>query len=103
VTIKESKSVISPLCPLGCAVIAARLASYIHGRTSLLPRPNPLITGPDNRTGKGGSGPASGPATGSRGLLEPMADSVWWGYGKVWIVTDRSADSFVLVCTDCVI
>lgn len=36
--------------------------------TSLLPRPNPLITGPDNRTGYGLSGPASGPATGSRGL-----------------------------------
>src|SRR2546423_9187347 len=35
--------------------------------TSLLPRPNPLITGPDSLIGKGGSGPESGPATGSRG------------------------------------
>lgn len=35
--------------------------------TSLLPLPNPLITGPDNRMGYGCSGPASGPATGSRG------------------------------------
>jgi len=36
--------------------------------TSLLPLPNPLMTGPDSRIGNGGSGPLSGPATGSRGL-----------------------------------
>lgn len=36
--------------------------------TSLLPLPNPLITGPSRRIGKGGSGPLSGPATGSRGV-----------------------------------
>ena len=35
--------------------------------TSLLPLPNPLMTGPDNLMGNGGSGPAFGPATGSRG------------------------------------
>lgn len=35
--------------------------------TSLLPRPNPVMTGPDSLIGKGASGPESGPATGSRG------------------------------------
>jgi hypothetical protein len=35
--------------------------------TSLLPRPNPLMTGPESLIGNGGSGPESGPATGSRG------------------------------------
>lgn len=35
--------------------------------TSLLPLPNPLITGPESRIGNGGSGPVLGPATGSRG------------------------------------
>jgi hypothetical protein len=38
-----------------------------EGLTSLLPRPKPLMTGPERRMGYGGSGPASGPATGSRG------------------------------------
>ena len=36
-------------------------------RTSLLPLPKPLITGPDSLIGNGDSGPESGPATGSRG------------------------------------
>lgn len=36
-------------------------------RTSLLPLPKPLMTGPDSLIGNGGSGPPSGPATGSRG------------------------------------
>lgn len=35
--------------------------------TSLLPLPNPFTTVPFTRSGKGGSGPASGPATGGRG------------------------------------
>lgn len=48
-------------------MVAGLLGSRIHGLTSLLPRPNPLITGPDSLMGKGGSG-ESGPATGSRGL-----------------------------------
>jgi hypothetical protein len=36
-------------------------------RTSLLPLPNPLITFPSSLSGKGASGPESGPAVGSRG------------------------------------
>jgi hypothetical protein len=35
--------------------------------TSLLPRPNPLITLPSSLSGNGFSGPSSGPAVGSRG------------------------------------
>jgi hypothetical protein len=35
--------------------------------TSLLPRPNPLITLPSSLSGNGFSGPLSGPAVGSRG------------------------------------
>lgn len=38
----------------------------MYVRTSLLPRPNPLITGPEIRMGKGGSGPESGPTTSGR-------------------------------------
>jgi hypothetical protein len=44
--------------------------------TSLLPRPKPLITGPDNRMGNGAIGPASGPATGSRGLSGLIAKTL---------------------------
>ena len=43
---------------------------YVY--TSLLPLPKPLTTLPFNFSGKGGSGPASGPATGSRGLSGRM-------------------------------
>lgn len=67
VVIRKSESVPSLLCLLRCAILATRLGSQIHELTSLLPRPNPLITGPDSLIGKGGSG-ESGPATGSRGL-----------------------------------
>lgn len=38
-----------------------------RSHTSLLPRPNPLITLPSSRRGNGASGPLSGPAVGSRG------------------------------------
>lgn len=65
-----SPSVTMSLCTSIC------LGKMYVGRlitTSLLPRPNPLITGPDRRTGYGGSGPLSGPATGSRGPSGRMA------------------------------
>lgn len=39
--------------------------------TSLLPRPNPLITGPCNLMGNGDSGPLSGPANCSRSRSPP--------------------------------
>lgn len=67
VVIQKSESAQSLLRLLRRAILATRLGSQIHGLTSLLPRPNPLITGPDSLMGKGGSG-ESGPATGSRGL-----------------------------------
>lgn len=35
-------------------------------RTSLLPLPKPLITGPDRRIGKGSCGPESGPVVEGR-------------------------------------
>lgn len=41
--------------------------------TSLLPLPKPLMTFPSSRRGKGGAGPASGPATRSRGPSGLMA------------------------------
>lgn len=48
---------------------------------SLLPRPNPLTTFPFSCRGKGGSGPESGPVTGSRGPLGRMMEGV--GDGSV--------------------
>lgn len=42
--------------------------------TSLLPLPNPLITGPARRIGYGASGPFSGPTTRSRCLFGPILD-----------------------------
>lgn len=55
-------------CDRNCKKQAKNKCTNHHEHTSLLPRPNPLITGPDKRIGNGASGPASGPATGSRGL-----------------------------------
>lgn len=54
-------------------------------RTSLLPRPNPLITFPSNLSGKGVSGPLSGPAVGSRGPsgridFVVLGVVVWWSW-----------------------
>jgi hypothetical protein len=43
------------------------VGSGSNGHTSLLPRPKPLMTGPESLIGKGATGPESGPATGSRG------------------------------------
>lgn len=64
--------------------------------TSLLPRPNPLITGPDKRMGYGASGPSSGPATVSRGLsmgiamakgvVFKMVVSFFWAFGRVVVI-----------------
>lgn len=48
------------------------ILSVQESRTSLLPRPNPLITFPLSFRGKGGEGPLSGPATASRGTLGRM-------------------------------
>ena len=45
-----------------------------HELTSLLPRPNPLMTGPCILTGNGDSGPESGPAKVSRG---PSGRILW--------------------------
>lgn len=61
---------LSPLVPCHF-VCGCRCGKMIA--TSLLPRPKPLITGPDRRTGYGCSGPLSGPATGSRGPSGRMA------------------------------
>ena len=52
------------------------------GLTSLLPRPNPLITGPDRRMGYGDDGPESGPVTGSRGVSGRMVVARQVGLGK---------------------
>jgi hypothetical protein len=52
---------------------------YKNGKsihTSLLPRPNPLITLPSSLIGNGVSGPLSGPAVGSRGPSGRIAMSV---------------------------
>jgi hypothetical protein len=52
---------------------------YKNGKsihTSLLPRPNPLITLPSSLIGNGVSGPLSGPAVGSRGPSGRIAVSV---------------------------
>jgi hypothetical protein len=45
--------------------------------TSLLPLPNPLITLPSSLSGKGASGPESGPAVGSRGPSGRMVFVFW--------------------------
>lgn len=52
--------------------------------TSLDPRPKPLIMGPERRIGKGGSGPAGGPAKAGRSLL---------GGGRVPWDADRGAEA----------
>lgn len=46
---------------------AGRLFVNNGSLTSLLPRPKPLTTSPSSLRGNGGSGPFSGPTTGSRG------------------------------------
>lgn len=51
--------------------------------TSLLPLPKPLITFPSSRSGKGGSGPLSGPATGSRGPSGRMLVLLAWADVRV--------------------
>lgn len=47
-----------------------------NGLTSLLPRPNPLITGPCNLIGNGSSGPLSGPAYNSLSPLVAISGGV---------------------------
>lgn len=63
-----------PLPSRAVEIVGAR---GVH--TSLLPRPNPFTTFPFSCSGKGGSGPASGPVTASRGALGRMVGGREWG------------------------
>lgn len=68
---------------MGCLAVRGELLSFslfpssiFRWRgdfTSLLPRPNPLITGPERRMGNGVSGPESGPETGGRGVEDGIS------------------------------